>query len=105
MTLPFRASDAGCLLDIRLQPGASQNRIEGVVADGEGCLRLKIKVTAVPEKGRANSLLIKLLSKSMKRPQRDFEIVSGRQDRNKTMLIIGDQRQTRQDLEIWIKTI
>lgn len=58
------------------------------MANGE--CRLKVKVTVVPEKGKANKALIKLLSKQLGYPPRDLALVSGHTDRNKNILITGD---------------
>jgi len=85
-----RRGVTGVLLNIRLSPGASRNQIMGIGFDNAGNPSVKISVTAVPEKGKANSALMKLLAKLLKRPQSDFEIVAGRLDRNKTVLIAGD---------------
>ena len=41
MTLPVRRGAAGAFLDIRLTPGAAQNRIEEIFMDGDGRVRLE----------------------------------------------------------------
>ena len=80
----------GLRLSIRLQPGASANRIDGfeVLADGQAVLRAR--VTAAPEKGKANQALIKLLAKALRLPKGDVTIVTGATDRRKTVAIEGD---------------
>jgi uncharacterized protein (TIGR00251 family) len=105
VTLPFRRSEDGLLLDIRLTPNAAQNRIEDIFVDGEGCSRLKIKVTAIAEKGKANGALVKLLSKSIKYARGNFEIVSGKLDRNKTLLILGDPSETEDRIKVWLDNL
>ena len=105
MNLPIRKCDGGVLLDIRLTPNSAQNRIEEVFVDAVGRSRLKVKVTVVPEKGKANSALVKLLSKSIKCGQGKFEIISGKLDRNKTVLVKGDPVAVEIELEEWLKTI
>ena len=45
------------------------------MADGE--CRLKVKASVVPENGKANKALLKLLSKQLGYAQRDLELVSG----------------------------
>lgn len=103
MTLPIRKSDDGVLLDIRLSPNAAQNRIENIFIDGEGRPRLKVKVTAVPEKGKANGALVKLLSKSIKHARGSFDIIAGKLDRNKTVLVKGDPSETEAELKLWLE--
>ncbi len=101
--MPLRRGDDGVLLDIRLTPNAAHNRIEDIFIDGEGRPRLKVKVTAVPENGKANGALVKLMSKSTKRGKGDFEIISGKLDRNKTVLVKGDPSETEAELKLWLE--
>lgn len=105
MSWPFRQHERGCLLDIRLSPGASKDGFEGFFTDADGVCRLKVRVTAVPEKGKANAALVKLLSKSIKYAKGNFEILAGKQDRNKTLLIEGAPEEISRRLEDWIKTL
>jgi hypothetical protein len=100
---PLRRSGDGVLLDIRLTPNAAQNRIEDIFIDGAGRARLKVKVTAIAEKGKANDAVVKFLSKSIKYARGNFEIVSGKLDRNKTLLIKGDPPETENQLRLWLE--
>lgn len=105
MILPLRRCDNGVLLDIRLTPNAAQNRIDGIFRDGEGRSRLKVKVTAIAEKGKANDALVKFLSKSIKPARGNFEIVSGTLDRNKTLLVKGEPSEMENKLKTWLEQI
>ncbi|WP_340151011.1 DUF167 family protein [uncultured Sneathiella sp.] len=102
--MPLRRGDEGVLLDVRLTPNAAYNRIEGIIVDGEGRPRLKVKVTAIPENGKANSALVKLMSKSTKRGKGVFEIISGKLDRNKTLLIKGDPVAVEAEMKKWLES-
>jgi uncharacterized protein (TIGR00251 family) len=51
---------------------------------------LKCSVTTVPEDGKANAALIKMLAKAWKVPRSSIELVSGATDRRKTVLIRGE---------------
>lgn len=75
---------------LRLTPKASANRITGVQSDAAGNIVLKAQVTAVPEGGKANAALIKMLSKEWKLAKSSIEVVQGATNRNKTLLISGD---------------
>lgn len=75
---------------IRLTPKAGREGIQGLQDDGSGQCRLKIGVTAVPEKGKANAALIKLLAKRLKVSKSAIEIISGETDRNKVLQVRGD---------------
>lgn len=102
MTLPFRRTGKGVLLDIRLTPNAAKNQVDGIFIDGEGRARLKVKVTAIAEKGKANGAVAKFLSKSIKCARGNFEIVSGKLDRNKTLLIKGDPSELEDRIKVWL---
>ena len=52
-------------LIVHLTPKASHTKIEGWMLDGQGQKILRVKVTAVPEDGKANAALIKLLSQTL----------------------------------------
>ncbi len=90
MKAPLDEISGGVRLFIRLQPGASANKLDGFFEDAEGRGRLKAKVTAIPEKGKANKALMKLLSKEFKIPASQIEIIAGETDRNKTLFISSE---------------
>ena len=52
----------GIKLSVRVVPKARSNVIEGWHQDENGADELKIRVTAVPEKGQANKAVIEILS-------------------------------------------
>jgi uncharacterized protein YggU (UPF0235/DUF167 family) len=59
---------------------------------------LQIKVTAQPEKGRANEAAIELLADAFGLPKRAFTITAGETDRLKTARITGNHTAIRQTL-------
>ena len=77
----------GLQIHIRLTPKASRDAIQGWAADADGQPVLKVSVTAVPEKGKANDALIALLAKSWKLPKGAIMLVRGETDRNKTLIL------------------
>ncbi len=60
------------LLTIHVKPGAGKNAITEIRPEF-----IKIKISAPPEKGRANTELIKFLSRILKIDKEHIEIVSG----------------------------
>lgn len=72
---------------MRLTPKASRNAIQGIAAEADGGRVLKVAVTAVPENGKANQALVKLLAKAWKLPKSAVSITAGATDRRKTLLI------------------
>jgi len=59
-------------LSVKVVPNSAKDDIVGWL-DG----RLKIKVGAPPEKGRANKAVVKLLAKSLGVAKKDVRLVSG----------------------------
>lgn len=75
---------AGCLLQVRVTPRSSRNRIDGL-HDGA----LKVRLNAPPVEGKANEALIEFLSGCLDLPRRDLVLVSGGQSRTKRILVRG----------------
>ncbi len=90
MSSPLTKTDKGIILNVRLAPKSSKNSINKIEEDADGNGVIKISVTTVPEKGKANKALIDLLSKELKIPKKSFSIISGETDKNKKILIDSD---------------
>lgn len=65
-------------------PGASRSEVVGLLGD-----RLKVRVAAPAEGGKANRAVIELFREWLGISSRDVEIVSGRSSRDKTLRIGG----------------
>ena len=76
---------------MRAQPGASRDQIEGVGEDAAGQRFLKVRVRAVPEKGRANAAIEALLAKALGVPKSAVAVEKGETQRIKTVRISADQ--------------
>lgn len=74
----------------------------GAAPEADGSVVLKAQVTTVPEDGKANAALLKLLSKAWKIPKSDMDIVLGATDRRKVILISGDSEVLRKRLDEWM---
>ncbi len=70
-------------ISITVLPRSSRNEIVGEMADGT----LKVKLTAPPVDGSANSALIDFLSDEWDIPKSRMRIVSGRSSRKKIIEI------------------
>jgi uncharacterized protein len=77
-----RPVEGGIELSIKVVPGASRSEIAGVLGD-----RLKVRVTAPPEGGKANRALVELLRDWL--GVREVAIVSGRGSPEKTVRAEG----------------
>ncbi len=87
---PFKPVADGVRVVIRLTPKVSRNAIAGIAEAGQGEAVLKVMVTAVPEAGKANEALIKLLAKEWGVAKSSISLVAGATDRNKILYIAGD---------------
>lgn len=86
----YRRVAGGLELFVRLTPKSSRDAVEGVETASDGRKHLKARVRAVPEKGKANQALVKLIASVLGVPARDVEIVSGDTARLKTVRVSGD---------------
>jgi uncharacterized protein (TIGR00251 family) len=75
----------GAALAIRVTPGAKRNEIDGFLEDGT----IRVRLTAPPVEGKANTALIEFLSKVLGVRRSDIEIVAGETSRNKLVSITG----------------
>ncbi len=87
---PFEAVADGLRVALRVTPKASRNAVTGLAATAGGGRVLKVAVTTVPENGKANEAVIKLLSKAWKVPKTSLTVVAGATDRNKILHVAGD---------------
>ena len=78
----------GVLLPVRAQPGASRNGIRG---EQNGAL--KVSVTQVAEKGKANHALIEALAKGLGLKRSQIELLSGDTQSQKKFLVRGITRE------------
>lgn len=74
----------GCLIRLKVVPGSSRDAIVGVLGD-----RLKVKVAAAPEAGKANKAVCDLLAKALGVKVRDVQIVIGQTSAEKTVRVAG----------------
>jgi uncharacterized protein (TIGR00251 family) len=71
-------------LDVKVVPGAASNRVVGWTGDV-----LKVRVTAPPERGRANAMLIDVLAAALDIPPRALRVVAGAASPRKVIEIEG----------------
>ena len=73
-------------LRLRVSPGA---RTKSIDRHGDGW---KVRVAAVPERGKANDALIEFLAQRLELPQESIELVSGHSSRDKIVELTGIER-------------
>jgi len=76
-------------LAIKLQPGASADRIDGWDTDPSGRAVLKVRVRARPIEGQANEALVTFLAKALDLPKSAVTLARGPQSRLKMLEIAG----------------
>jgi uncharacterized protein (TIGR00251 family) len=86
----YRRRGDGIELHVRLTPKSARDAIEGVETAADGRSHLKARVRAVPEDGKANKALVKLVAKEMGLPASAVAIVAGDTARLKTLRLDGD---------------
>jgi uncharacterized protein (TIGR00251 family) len=71
-------------LKVKVVPGSSRNQVVGWLGDA-----LKVKVTAPPEKGRANAAIVALFAQALGISADQVEITAGHASPLKTIAITG----------------
>ncbi len=89
LRLKVHDTRTGVTLKVRLTPKSSRDEIVGV-EDFAGEAVLKARVRAVPEAGRANASLVKLIADWLKLPPSSVSVVHGGKSRVKQIAIEGD---------------
>jgi hypothetical protein len=82
LDLTLRDTADGCILTVRVHPGARTNAITGV-HDGA----LKISLTTPPTDGRANEALVAFLAERLRVPRSRISLLSGATSRGKSLRI------------------
>jgi uncharacterized protein (TIGR00251 family) len=81
---PLEPHAEGVLLKVRAQPGARRNEVKGVQAE-----MLKVAVTQVAEKGKANDAIIELLCDTLDLRKSQVTLLAGQTAPRKTLLVRG----------------
>lgn len=82
-------------LRLRVTPNAGRDAIEGFERLADGTEVLRVRVAAVPDKGKANAAVIALLAKSLGLPKSALSLVAGETARLKTVSLPDDADITR----------
>ncbi len=72
----------GVEITVKVVPGASRDGIVGPLGDA-----LKLRVSAPPERGRANAAVEALLANALGVTGRDVSVIKGRTSPRKTVLV------------------
>ncbi|HEY2414005.1 MAG TPA: DUF167 domain-containing protein [Pirellulaceae bacterium] len=72
----------GIILPVRAQPGAAKNGLRG-----EQNGMLKVSVTQIAERGKANKAILEVLAKSLELRRSQIELIAGELQSQKRFLI------------------
>jgi hypothetical protein len=87
--LELRRTSAGIVLKVRLTPKSARDEIVGPETFG-GETVLKARVRALPEDGRANAALERLVAGWLKLPPSSVSVTQGGKSRLKQVSVEGD---------------
>jgi len=82
--ITLRDAPGGTVISVKAVPGASRDRIVGVLGD---CL--KITTSSAAEKGRANASIARTIARALGVSRRDVQIVGGMTNPRKEFLVAG----------------
>jgi uncharacterized protein len=77
-------STDGVQVAIQATPKANRNGLAGVHAG-----RLKVAVTAAPEKGKANAAVLEVIAEALELKRSQVSLVAGETDPRKVVLVTG----------------
>jgi uncharacterized protein YggU (UPF0235/DUF167 family) len=87
---PWRATPDGIVVACRLTPKGGRDAIDGAATLADGTRVLLVRVRAVPEGGKANDALLRLIADKAGAPASRAQLVSGAKSRLKQVAISGD---------------
>jgi uncharacterized protein YggU (UPF0235/DUF167 family) len=90
-------------LSVRLTPNGGRDAVDGLETGADGEAYAKARVSAVPEKGKANKALIVLLAKTLRVPKSSVSLLAGDTARKKILRIEGDPEDLSKKLEAILK--
>ena len=76
--------DGGIVFTVKVVPGSSRTVLCGLLDE-----MIKVKVSAAPEKGKANKCLLDFLSKQLGVKKNAVSIISGKTSAIKSMQVLG----------------
>ena len=78
------------MLFLRVTPNAGRDGIDGVEQRDDDTAVLRMRVAAVPDKGKANASVLALLAKTLGISKSSITLVSGELSRFKTVHVVGN---------------
>ena len=86
----FRIAKNGLDLFVRLTPRAARDEVGGVEMAADGRAHVAVRVRALPDKGKANAALERLVAEWLGVPRSTVSVGAGATQRLKTLRVEGD---------------
>jgi uncharacterized protein (TIGR00251 family) len=99
---PLAVAADGVRVRLRVQPRARRDRVDGLIAEADGGLAVKLAVTAAPEDGKANDAVIGLLAREWGVARSTIDVVVGAGNRCKVVHVQGQPAELALRLTDWI---
>jgi uncharacterized protein YggU (UPF0235/DUF167 family) len=100
---PLSDAPDGIRVAVRVAPKSAADRIGDIAAAADGGAALKVAVTAAPERGKANTAVVRLLAKAWGVPKSTITVTAGAADRRKTLHVAGEPAALRRKIETWLR--
>jgi uncharacterized protein (TIGR00251 family) len=82
--LKVEESEGGVIFTVKVVPASSRTAVGGILGG-----RLKVKVSAPAEKGKANQSLVEILARRLSVKKKDISIISGQTNSVKQVMVSG----------------
>ncbi|NNG02783.1 MAG: DUF167 domain-containing protein [Inquilinus sp.] len=102
---PFAAAADGVTVAVKVTPRASRERVLGVQNLADGSAVLAVAVTAVPEDGKANAAVIRLLAKEWRGARSAIRLVAGAAARRKRLHLDAEPVRALETLAKWARDL
>ncbi len=100
---PFSLAADGLRIRVHARPGGRRDAIEGLRAEADGSVSLRVTVRAAAEGGKANAAIVTLLAGQWELPRASIGLIAGAKDRRKSFHLAGEPQALRSRLERWLK--
>ena len=87
--LQIESTEGGVIFTVKVVPGSSGTGVSGMLNG-----MVKIKISAAPEKGKANQCLIEFLAKKLGVKKSAISVISGRTNPIKKVEVLGISAET-----------
>lgn len=84
---------SGLLLQVRVTPRSAKDVVLGIEAIADGKPHLKVRITANPDKGKANRAIVVFLAKYFRFAKSNIVVVSGSASKFKSIGFKGEKEK------------